>query len=151
MIRLLLLFLLWAFSAQAQSLSIGNGPNNAGFPLGAIITANSVTATTGGITLAVGAGPPGKFTYICGFSISPGSATAATSVTINLQNTPYDSANPWVAFAPVTAAGVTGQVLNVYFNPCITSNTPQQQVNLVVSALGAGGINQSAVIWGFYQ
>jgi hypothetical protein len=158
-ILLLLLLLLLPGEALAQQPICANpagqwlscstqGLGNAGYPAGATPIAVSITATTGGIT-ALLPNVANQYTYACGFSVSPGSATAAITLLVTLLN--IAGTFTWAVGAPVTAAGTTGATLTVLFTPCLRSNVVNQQVGVVVGALGAGGVNQAATIWGYQQ
>lgn len=151
MIRLLLLaFLLLVSPARAQdtSISVGAGIGNAGYPVGSIPYAVSQTATTGGISLSSPLPPAGKFDYVCGFSISSGTATTALTTTISLVNV---IGGTWTLGAPVTGAPPNN--LTVLFNPCMATGVPGpfQAAFMSITALGTGGAGQAAQFWGFMQ
>src|SRR5262249_14521108 len=122
-------------------------PQCAGYPTGGdpALRASPLlaggTGTTDGTNGTLSA-VPGKYTYLCGFTVSPGSAT--TGIVLNVTLTGAISAPNWEVAAPATAAGVTGVPLTVSFAPyCIPSGTPNSAIQVVVGALGAGGINQA--------
>lgn len=120
----------------------------AGYPASATPVIANSNGTTGG-TVATLPAAAGKFTYICGFTTSPGSATAA--ITINLTISGVGATlNEWVG-APVTAAGTTGLTVTRSFNPCIPSSAVNTAIAVGASALGAGGINQAIYAWGYQQ
>lgn len=139
-----------AQTAHAQDISIGNGIGNAGYPTGAIPQVAANSGTTGGVSLFGLAGATAKFTYVCGFSVSSGTATAAinTTVTINFL-TPSNITFTWGLNAPVTGAAPNN--LTVNFTPCIPGLSTASSPLLSVSALGTGGAGQTAQIWGFVQ
>lgn len=117
-----------------------------GYPPGSTPVGAGQSATTGGISLNLG-GNPGQFTYLCGLTVSPGSATAAITITAAIGNTPTGAT--WTLAAPVTAAGATGASLTPPLGSCIRSNAQGQAITLTVGALGTGGINQFASMWGY--
>jgi hypothetical protein len=155
-IALALIASLWASLAfgqapaqQFQQGLIGSG--NSGYPPGSTAVSNASTGTTAGVTLVLPAsGTIGQFTYLCGFSVSPGSATAAITLNVQVTNVPGGPLS-WFIGAPVTAAGTTGATLAQTFTPCIRSNVVNQQIGLTVGALGTGGVNQTANMWGYTQ
>lgn len=133
--------------------NVAGGPalGNAGYPPGATPIGQSTTATTGGISnLGLGSAA-NQYSYLCGFSVSPGSATTAIVLTITLSNATGIGAASWTVGAPATGAGVTGTPLTVTFSPCLRSNAVNQNPTISVTALGAGGAGQTASIWGYTQ
>ena len=124
------------------------GAGNSGYPPGALATTGSATGTTAGTTASIGAAA-GKFSYLCGFTVSPGSATAA----ITIATTVTGGANTFTESvgAPVTAAGTTGVSFTRSFTPCIQGTAVNTAINVAAGALGAGGVNQSVYAWGYVQ
>jgi hypothetical protein len=117
----------------------------AGFPNGATPVANGATGTTAGATATLAAAA-GKFTYICGYSYSAGSATTAivSTVTATFAGTLTNTVG-----APATAAGVTGNTIVVPITPCQPGSTVNTSITVVGSALGAGGAGQAVNAWGY--
>jgi hypothetical protein len=66
--------------ALAASYAAAQVPSSQ-YPEGAIPTAAAATGTTAGATAALPAAP-GKIDYLCGISVSPGSATTAIVITV---------------------------------------------------------------------
>jgi hypothetical protein len=111
-----------------------------------------VTAGTTGTTAAVAATIPavvGKTAYLCGFSVSPGSATTAITSQVTVTGL-IPGTLTWATGAPVTAAGVTGTVLTVPFTPCMPASAINSAITVTSGALGTGGINNDVNMWGFY-
>jgi hypothetical protein len=112
----------------------------------------AVTAEATGTTAAVPATIPadvGYTAYLCGFSVSPGSAT--TAITINVVVTGLiNGTMTWAVGAPVTAAGVTGAVLTVPFTPCMPASAINSAITVTSGALGTSGINNDVNAWGYY-
>lgn len=121
----------------------------AGYPNGATPVQNSATGTTAGATATLPAAA-GKFTYLCGFTVSPGSAT--TAITISITTTGLASNQTLSVGAPATAAGTTGaNVMPPPFTPCLPSSAVNTAITVVAGALGAGGVNQAVNAWGYQQ
>jgi len=114
---------------------------------GVLIVAAAVGTTAG--TIATLAGTPGKTTYICGFSVAPGSA--ATAITINVTVTGPASTFTYSVGAPVTAVGTTGAVLTQTFSPCVSASAPNTGIAVAAGALGTSGVNQDVNVWGFQR
>jgi hypothetical protein len=106
----------------------------------------SATGTTGAVAATLPA-YAGKFTYLCGLSVSPGSATTAITITVVVTGVPKTLT--WAVGAPVTAVGVTGAILTQTFSPCIPSSAVNTGVVVTSGALGTGGINNDVNVWGF--
>jgi hypothetical protein len=117
---------------------------------GSIRTA--ITASATGTTAAVAAtlaGVAGKTTFLCGLSVSPGSAAAA--ITIQVTTTGLTNNFTWAVGAPVTAAGVTGATLTQNFNPCVPASAVNTGIVVTSGALGTSGINNNVNSWGYQQ
>lgn len=123
------------------------GTAGAGYPPGATPVSNAATGTTAGTTATLPAAA-GKFTYICGFSVSPGSAT--TAITINIVMTAASTFTLAVG-APVTAVGTTGLNQTQTFSPCVPGSAVNTTITVAAGALGTGGVNQDVNAWGFQQ
>jgi hypothetical protein len=109
---------------------------------------NAATGTTAGATATLPA-VQGKITYICGFHVETGTATAAIPVTITVTGlaggTFTTSAN-----APVTSATATaGPIVSQVFTPCLAASAPNITIVVAAGALGAGGVNQDVNAWGY--
>jgi hypothetical protein len=125
------------------------GSGNSGYPSGATPAMVVATATTGGISVSLPS-VPNQFSYLCGYSVSPGSATAAITINVQVVNGVSSPLSLFVG-APVTAVGITGAPFTHSFIPCIRSATTNQGMSVTVGALGAGGINQTANLWGYTE
>jgi hypothetical protein len=142
MIRKLTLALalsLWASLAFGQAI-----PPDSSSQRFAVVAA--ATGTTAGATATLPA-VQGKITYICGFSVAPGSAT--TAIVINVTVTGPTSTFTWSVGAPATAAGVTGATLTVPFTPCVPASAPNTTIAVAAGALGTAGINEDVNAWGY--
>jgi hypothetical protein len=110
-----------------------------------------VTAQATGTTGAVAATLPAvaaKTTYICGFSVSPGSAASAITIQVTVTGT-ITGTLTWAVGAPITAAGTTGATLTVPFNPCIPASAVNTGIAVNSGALGTSGVNNDVNAWGF--
>lgn len=139
---------LCAGQVRAQDIAIGAGNGGAGFPTGSIPLVESATGTTAGATATL-PGLTNHFTYLCGFSVSPGAATAA--ITITVTTTGLTNNFTWNVGAPVAAAGTTAAILTINFPTCIPAGTINTPITVVAGALGAGGVGQDVNAWGFQQ
>src|SRR5690348_2523144 len=93
---------------------------------------NSATGTTAAVVATLPA-TAGKTTFICGFSVSPGSAATAITITVVMV---ANSTFTWAVGAPVTAVGTTGTVLTQNFNPCIPASGSNTTITVTSGALG---------------
>lgn len=125
------------------------GMGNAGYPVGATPQASSATGTTAGATATL-SGAAGRFTYFCGYSVSPGSATAAITITITISGIQGGSHVLSIG-APITAAGTTGAPVIFFLPYCIPSSAVNTSISVAASALGTGGVNQAVNVWGYLQ
>jgi hypothetical protein len=140
----LALLSLMLLPASAQPVNIGPATGN-GYPVGGQAQNASGSGTTAA-TAATLAGAVAYIQYICGFSVSPGSATAA--IVINVTLVGVGNVLTWTIAAPATAAGATGTPLNVSFTPCLPG-VYNSSITVTSGALGAGGINNNVNVWGY--
>jgi hypothetical protein len=120
------------------------------YPTTATAIANPVTASATGTTASVAGSLPAvanRFTYLCGFSVSPGSA--ATAITITVVVTGVKNTLTWAVGAPVTAVGTTGAILTQTFSPCIPSSAMNTAIVVTSGALGTSGVNNDVNVWGY--
>jgi hypothetical protein len=117
-------------------------PNNYSVPV-----SNSATGTTGAVVATLPAAA-GRTTFICGFSVSPGSA--ATAITIQVVMV-ANSTFTWAVGAPVTAVGTTGTIFTQNFNPCIPASGSNTTITVTSGALGTAGINNDVNAYGYQQ
>src|SRR5258706_4588947 len=108
-IALALIVCLWAslaFGQPAQQFQQGLiGSGNSGYPPGSTAATVSGTGTTAGASASL-PNVASQFTYLCGFSVSPGTASAAITISVKVTNVGIGrSCSVWV---PATAAGRTG-------------------------------------------
>ena len=139
-----------AVNDRASVVAISPNSGSPGpYPTGAIPITNNATGTTGAVTATLAA-VSGKTTWICGFSVSPGSATTAIVNTITVAGTKSGSL-VWSDGAPATAAGVTGTTITVPFSPCIPASAVNTAITVAQSALSTGGAGVEVNAWGFQQ
>lgn len=143
-----------AFTAAARekkSLVVTASPNSGGFgqyPAGAAPLTETATGTTAGATATFPA-ISGTTNWLCGFSVSPGSAT--TAITITITTTGLANNFTLSVGAPVTAVGTTGSIITVPITPCVPASATNTAITVVAGALGTGGVGQSVNAWGFRQ
>jgi hypothetical protein len=107
-------------------------------------SSGNVAAATATATLAAAGG---FMNYICGFAITGGGATAAS--TINATLTGLNGGT--MTFPMDIVAGVTlsQPTLNIMFFPCQTATALNVAITLSVPSFGAGNTNAAANIWGY--
>lgn len=118
------------------------------YPAGAVPLVATATGTTGGAT-ATFAAVAGRTNYLCGFTVSPGSA--ATAITITITTTGLVNNMSLSVGAPVTAVGVTGSIVTVPISPCIPASAINTAITVVAGALSTSGVGQAVNAWGFRQ
>jgi hypothetical protein len=133
--------------ALAASYAVAQVPSTQ-YPEGAIPLTAAATGTTAGATATLPAAP-GRINYLCGLSVTPGSAT--TAIVITITTTGFTNNFTWSVGAPATAAGVTGAPLTVPFNPCVQASGANVAITVVAGALGAGGAGQDVNAWGYQR
>lgn len=141
MLRLLRPFLALSLClgvAQAQVVQV------APIPAGAQINVltGSATGTTGSIAATL-TGAAGKWTYVCGFTITSASTTSAAAVTATLTGT----VTATMSFIYTFVSSGQG-VLGVAFPGCISSSAVNTSIAINVPAGGTGTV-VAANIWGY--
>jgi hypothetical protein len=132
---------------QVVTISPNSGAPNP-YPVGSVPLTETATGTTGGTTATFPA-IAGKTNWLCGFSVSPGSATAA--ITITVTTTGLTNNFTLNVGAPVTAAGTTGTPLVHPITPCVPASATNTAITVVAGALGSGGVGQDVNAWGYRQ
>lgn len=133
----LLLLLGLASAALAQIVTVapfpqGGQPNN--------LTASS-TFTTGTSTVTL-AGAAGRWTYLCGFTLTTGATTAAITGAVTITGVPTTMNFTYVFVS-------TGQgVLGIAFPGCISASASNTSIVINIPAGGAGTVG-SASAWGY--
>lgn len=133
----LLLATLGVAPAQAQVVTTRSFPEG---PSVNPLTASS-TGTTGSITVTL-TGAAGKFTYLCGFTITSGGTSAATLGDATITGVPTT-----MHFTYVFVSSGQG-LLGVAFPGCITSSAVNTNIVLTIPAGGAG-TTVSGSMWGY--
>jgi hypothetical protein len=131
----------WGQVAGQQGPSTGTG-----YPSGAQNLQVAATGTTAAVAATLPA-QVGQFTYICGFAVTPGSATTAIVNTVTV--TGLDATFNYTTASPTTGAGATGTVLLQNFTPCLPASAINTAIVVTQSALGAGGANADVNAWGY--
>lgn len=89
----------------------------------------------------------GKHTFIAGFTITAGGATAGVIVNATLVGLLGGTAT--YNFAAPTGAAVGAAALSVQFDPPLQSSAQNTALVLTLPALGAGNTNAAVHAWGF--
>lgn len=105
------------------------------------VAANTATATLPAV--------PGKTTYITGFTITGGGATAGSIVNATVTNVVGGTMT--FNFAAPTGAAVGASPLGVTFPLPIPANAVNTTVVVSVPSLGAGNTNASVVAYGYQK
>jgi hypothetical protein len=147
--------MLWAADPVAIK---HQGPDTIGNPLGVALNPAGAggtfqTAVTSSANAAAGAtnaslaGVTGKTTYITGFTVTGGGATAAGAVTVTVTNTVSGTLN----YTILVPAGIGTQVnpLVVTFPMPIPANAANTAINVNVPSFGSGSVGQSTSAYGF--
>lgn len=117
------------------------------YPVGA----TPVHASSGNVANAVAAatlpGVAGKTTYISGFEITGGGATAAALVQATVAGLIGGTATYIVGV--VAGAAVANTPLMVRFDPAIPASAVNTAIAVTVPALGAGNTNSTVVAHGY--
>ena len=117
-------------------------------PVGAtalVASSGNVAAATATATLAAAAG---KTTYIQGFMVSGGGATAAAVVAGTITNLVGGVTGAFV-FGANAGAGVPSAPLVVQFPTPIPASAPNTAIAVSMPSLGAGATNAAITAWGF--
>lgn len=125
--------------ALAQVVQVAPIPQGAAI---AVVT-SSTTGTTGSVNAGI-LGAANKWTYVCGFTVTSGGTTSATTGTVQLSGTTSSNMNFTYVFP---AAGAQG-VLGVAFPGCIASRAVNTAIYVSVTA-GGTGTAVSANLWGY--
>lgn len=129
--------------AGAASTTLGN----AGYPQGATPISASSGNVANASAVATLAAAAGKRTYITGFEITAGGATAAALVAATLAGIAGGTAT-YIYGAPAGVA-VQAAPLQVSFSQPIPSSAVNTALVLTLPALGAGNTNAAVVAHGF--
>lgn len=114
-------------------------------PTGSLVSSSGNVANAAAVaTLAAAAG---KTTYISGFEITGGGATAASLVTATVVGLLGGTASYTIGV--VAGATAPNSPLVVEFNPPIPASAPNTAIVVTVPALGAGSTNSTVVAHGY--
>lgn len=115
--------------------------------------ATAVTSSSGNVAAASAVatlpGVAGKTTYITGFEITGGGATAASLVVATLAGIISGTASYVVAVPVGATLGITP--LSVQFSQPIPASAANTAIVLTLPSLGAGNTNAAVVAHGFQQ
>lgn len=120
----------------------------AGSPIS--ITAIFSGADTAGQSVSIPAAA-GKFSFVCGFNVSGLGATAATTVNPLLGTLSGNNTFTFTGgYTYALGAAAVSTPFNMTFSPCISGNTINTAVTLVVGG-AAGNTATTLNIWGYQQ
>jgi hypothetical protein len=128
---------------------VSPGAGLAGFPFGATPVGNAFSGADTATAAATLPAAAGKFTYICGFTVSGLGATSATPVSVSVA-TLTGSVTPNYSYVFAAGAAVLNTFLNVTYSPCV----PASAVNstIAVTVPGAAGNTATQInAWGYQQ
>ncbi len=112
-----------------------------------ILTASSTgAAQANNCTLAASAG--GQRTYICGFVITGGGATAASFIDVTVTGLLGGTAT-YKLFIPAGAATTPITPLSVHFSQPLPSSATNTAIVVNVPSFGAGNLHAAATAYGF--
>lgn len=126
------------------SVTSSSGP----YPTGATPITSSSGNQANAAAVATLAGVSGKTTYLCGFEIDGGGATAAVTVNPTVAGT-ISGTLTYLYGVGVVAAGTVSPPLQVAFNPCVPASAANTAIIVTLPALGAGNLNAIAVAHGY--
>jgi hypothetical protein len=111
----------------------------------------SVSASSGNVAAATATATlpatQGRYTYLCGFSITSSGSTGALVVSPTATNLVGGTAT----FTYTSIAGVTlaNAPLVVNFTPCVPANAVNTTIPVSLPSLGAGNTNATVNAWGY--
>lgn len=112
-----------------------------------------VAASSGNVAAAVAAATlpavTGKTTYLCGFSITGGGATAASLVQPTITGLTGGTFTYTIAVPAGATLGVTP--MNRSFSPCIPANAPAVAIVVSAPSFGTGNTNATVNVEGYYK
>lgn len=118
-------------------------------PAGVTMITSSSGNVAAGSAVATLAGAAGKTTYITGFEITAGGATAAALVAATLGGILGGTAT--YIFGAPTGATVVAQPLTVSFSTPVPASAVNTAIVLTLPSLGTGNTNAAVVAHGFQQ
>lgn len=117
------------------------------YPTGSTPVSASSGNVAAGVATATLAGAAGKTTYISGFTITGGGATAASLITATVSNLIGGTGSYTV---PVPAGATAGiQPLVVEFFPPIPASAVNTAIAVSAPSFGAGNTNATVNAWGY--
>lgn len=121
-------------------------PGAGGTTITMLAQSSANAAATNNVSLAAAAN---QTTYVTGFQISGGGATAGSVVNCTLTGVVVQTQN--YQFGVATGAAVGDTPLVVQFVPPLAASGQNQAITLNVPSFGAGNTNAAAAIQGFRQ
>lgn len=147
--------ILEAGTASIGTVNIGNTANttpilanpNTDYPSGATPITNSSGNVANASAVATLAGTSAKTTYITGFEVTAGGATAGALVTVTVVGTISGTLS--YTFATPTGATIGASPLIVEFSTPIPASTTNTAIVVTLPALGSGNTNATVVAHGY--
>ena len=138
---LVLLLLLFA----CQPANAQNPVVNPTFPTtGIVASSGNVAAAPAVATLPA---IQGRFTYICGFSITSAGSTGAADVVATV--TGLNGGTLSFSYETVAGANAANLPLVIPFTPCMPSSTVNTAVVVTLPSLGTGNTTATVNAWGY--
>lgn len=122
----------------------GGAAGLVGYPIGATAISNYVAGIAGATSATIPAAA-GKFSYICGFTITA-TATAAAIGQATLLNTGLTT----LGFQQQVFASPAASNLTETFSPCLPATAVNTAITVTSAAAGTGGAT-NVVVWGFQK
>jgi hypothetical protein len=132
--------LLLAFPACAQVAA----PDTSSQRISVSNSSGTVAAATATATLPA---TPGRYTYICGFSITSSGSTAAAVVAATV--TSVVGGTMTYTYTSVAGATLANTPLIVAFTPCLPATAANTTIPVSIPSLGSGNTNTTVTAWGF--
>ena len=112
-----------------------------------ILTTNSLTGTTGALSVALAA-QPSKYNWVCSIDITSYGTTTPIGATVTLTGLASQASGALNFTFRATSAG---QELTRTWSPCLESSAQNTAITLTCPALGAGTSSYSCNITGYYE
>lgn len=135
-----LALLAWAPLAYAQTIA----PSQSSTLIPVANSSGNVAAGTATATLPAA---QGKYTYLCGFSITSSGSTAAAVVSPTVSN--LVGGTQTYTYSSVAGVTLANAPLVVNFTPCVPTTAINTTVPVSLPSLGAGNTNATVDAWGY--
>ncbi|WP_448953070.1 hypothetical protein [Labrys neptuniae] len=133
--------------AAARPIYVTQGGSSGGAPGGSTPVAAASGNVAAGTATATLPGAAGKTTYISGFEITGGGATAGSIVTATVTGTLGGTLSYNIAVPTGATTGISPLV--VEFNPPLPASAANAAIAVAVPSFGAGNTNAAVVAHGY--